>query len=142
MNVPNWAQKSHGQFFQKSQVPGAPSPIPAKSGPSVAKQVEQQLDRLVAADNGPLDTNPAPGQVHLDRQDGPVDAEFSRTGNDYTYSMLGKDFYNQGSRQNGETRYFAALEEQDRRQFYGSILHSDGTGVVGVAAEKIGKNPS
>ncbi|MFN8610039.1 MAG: hypothetical protein U0931_21030 [Vulcanimicrobiota bacterium] len=143
MNVPGWAQKNHGQFFKKGQVPGTPSAIPAKSGPSIAKQVEEQLDRLVAADNGPLDTNPAPGKVHLDREDGPVEAEFSRTGNDYTYSMQGTYFYNQGNRVNGETRYFAAMEEsdRDRRQFYGSVIHPDGTGVVGVAAEKISKNP-
>ncbi|MBS2039819.1 hypothetical protein JST97_32845 [bacterium] len=139
MNVPAWAQKNQTQFFKKGQVPGEPSLIPAKSGPSVARQVEEQLDRLIAADNGPQDTNPEPGKVHLDRQDGPVDAEFSRTGSDYSYSMRGDYFYNQGLRQNGETRYFAALEEQDkdRRQFYGSIVHPDGTGVVGVSSEKI-----
>lgn len=141
MNVPSWAQKTHNLFFKKNQVPGTPSTIPSKSGPAVARQVEEQLDRLVAADNGPLDTNPAPGKVHLDREDGPVDAEFARQGNDYSYSMQGTYFYNQGSRQNGETRYYAAMEEQDRdrRQFYGSIVHTDGAGVVGVASEKISK---
>lgn len=141
MNVPTWAQKNQTQFFKKNQVPGAPSAIPAKSGPAIARQVEEQLDRLITADNGPLDTNPAQGKVHLDREDGPVDAEYDRTGDNYTYSMKGTYFYNQASRQNGETRYFAAMEEQDRdrRQFYGSIVRPDGTGVVGVAAEKISK---
>ena len=142
MNVPTWAQKSHNLFFKKGQVPGTPSAIPSTSGPAVARQVEEQLDRLMAEDNGPLDTNPAVGKVHLDREDGPVDAEFSRQRNDFTYSMRGTYFYNQGTRQNGETRYYAAMEEQDRdrRQFYGSIVRPDGGGVVGVSAEKISKD--